>query len=122
MTKLPSLHVLDVRVTIVWLRCRYVDILHPGHLYKTCRFVRTTSSPLWPIDQPFSRLHLHIRCSRELTELPAAELCEDELSSDGAAGDEPGDESHAAAGYRPHGGGESVLSTTLLLQLVCAGS
>ena len=33
---------------------------------------------------------------------------EDEVSSEGDAGDEPGDEGHAAAGYRPHGGGEPV--------------
>ena len=70
----------------------------------------------------FPGYHRNIRCAHELTELPAAELGEDELSSDGGAGDEPGDGGHAAAGYRPHGGGESVLSTTLLLQLVCAGA
>ena len=33
---------------------------------------------------------------------------EDEVPSEGDAGDKPGDEGHAAAGYRPHGGGESV--------------
>ena len=69
----------------------------------------------------FPGYHPHIRCAHELTELPAAELGEDELSSDGGAGDEPGDGGHAAAGYRPHGGGECYLQLFLtpacLLQL-----
>ena len=55
---------------------------------------------------------------------------EDEVSSEGDAGDKPGDEGHAAAGYRPHGGGESVdviCNSVYILPLVatfcwCAGA
>ena len=49
---------------------------------------------------------------------------EDEVASEGDAGDKPGDEGHAAAGYRPHGGGESVdiICNSLLPQLVVTPS